>query len=47
MADGTENPKYILKRDLMTRLDDRLMAVHRGHFERERASLAARTGGGR
>jgi hypothetical protein len=46
IADGSENPKYILKRDLEARLDPGLMAVHRAHFERERASLMVLRAGG-
>lgn len=44
-SDGAENPKYILKRDLVARLDRDHVAAQRGHFQRERAALAARRSG--
>lgn len=44
VADGAENPKYILKRDLTARLDPDLMATHGTHFAQERASLAHQPG---
>jgi hypothetical protein len=44
-SDGVENPKYIIKRDLVARLDPELMDRHREYFRRERRNAeAARRG---
>lgn len=36
-SDGVENPKYIIKRDLVSRLDPELLGAHREYFQRERS----------